>query len=39
MKGDKKTQRSSGGIRNVEIRVVLLLYHFVQTFFPKNFKL
>ena len=34
-----KTQGSSGGIRNVEIRVVQLLYHFVPTFFPKNFKL
>jgi len=28
-----KTQGSSGGIGNVEIRVVQLLYHFVPTFF------
>ena len=34
-----KTQGSSGGIRNVEIWVVQILYHFVPTFFPKNLKL
>ena len=34
-----KTQGSPGGIRNIEIRVVQILYHFVPTFFPKNLKL
>ena len=33
MKEDK-TQGSSGDIRNIEIRVVKILYQFVPTFFP-----
>jgi len=36
MKGEK-TQGSSGGIRNFEIRVVKIFYQFVPTFFPKSY--
>ena len=33
-----KTQGSPGSIRNIEIRVVQILYHFVPTFFSHKLK-
>jgi len=37
MKEDK-TQGAHGDIRNIEIRVVQILYHFIKTYFPEKVK-